>query len=84
MNKVDIISPGAFQFTQPKLHLGQSVKTRNGRTGYIVGLIFYPDTETWSYGIYLPDREGGEFSEVWYERDEITSAPQQRYLYNGK
>ena len=69
--KVHILNSDVFQFTQPKLHLGQRVKTQNGDTGYIAGLIFYPDTVTWSYGIYLPDHVGGKFFEVWYNAEDF-------------
>ena len=82
VGKVDIINPSAFQFTQPTHHLGKRVETRNGRIGYVVGLVFYPDTATWSYGIYLADHQRGEVSEVWYDAEEITAAPPQRYIFN--
>ena len=72
MEKIDIVNPGTFQFTQPKFQLGQQVKIRNDLVGHVAGLIFYPDTVTWSYGIYLPDYEGGKIYEVWYGAEEIT------------
>lgn len=71
MEKVDIINPNIFEFTQPKLNLGQKVRLRNGYIGYVAGMIFYSDTATWSYAIYLPDHVGGGIYEVWFSTEEI-------------
>lgn len=73
-SKVDIINPDAFLFTQPERYLGEPVETEDGLSGYVAGVLFYPDTQTWCYGIYLPDHFGGEISEVWYEAEEIRPA----------
>jgi hypothetical protein len=69
--EVNITHNRLFHFTRPKFDLGQKVKTRDGLTGYIVGLDFYPETETWSYGVYLLNDRDELVEEIWYEADQI-------------
>lgn len=60
-----------LQFTQPEHSFGQKVKTEDGYIGYIVGLDFYPETSTWSYGVYLLNRKQEVIEEIWYEANEL-------------
>jgi hypothetical protein len=60
-----------FQFTEPKFSLGQKVESEDGFTGYVVGLDFYPDTNTWSYGVYIVDGRNEQIEEIWYEAEQL-------------
>ncbi len=60
-----------FQFTQNEHSFGQKVKTEDSYIGYIVGLDFYPETSTWSYGVYLQDRKPKTSEEIWYEASQL-------------
>jgi hypothetical protein len=70
----DITNIKLFQFTQPEYRLGQKVKTEDSYIGYIVGLDFYPKTNTWSYGVYLFNRKQELIEEIWYETAELSRA----------
>ena len=60
-----------FPFTEPEYSFGQKVKTDDSYIGYIVGLDFYPETGTWSYGVYLLDRKQEVTEEIWYEAEQL-------------
>ncbi|HEY9673559.1 MAG TPA: hypothetical protein V6D11_19100 [Waterburya sp.] len=60
-----------FQFTQPEHSLGQKVKTEDSYIGCIFGLDFYPETRTWSYGVYLQNRQPKTTEEIWYEASQF-------------
>lgn len=60
-----------FKFTQPEYSLGQKVKTEDSYIGYIFGLDFYPETSTWSYGVYLQNRKPKTTEEIWYEASQF-------------
>lgn len=60
-----------FQFTQPELSFGQKVKTDDLHIGYIVGLDFYPETNSWVHGVYLIDRKPEITDEIWYEAQQL-------------
>ena len=70
------IEPAIPQFTSPQFHFGQMVRTTDGLSGYISGLLFYPDTQSWEYSIYLTHSQNGAVSgtlnEVWYTSKELT------------
>lgn len=60
-----------FQFTQPEHSFGQKVKTEDGYIGYIFGFDFYPETSTWSYGVYILDHKQELSEEIWYEASQL-------------
>ena len=70
------------QFPPPQFHFGQKVRTQRGGIGYISGMVFYPDTESWNYGVYLVSSDSGKvcgdlyagMEEIWYVSDELTLA----------
>jgi hypothetical protein len=61
-----------FQFTQPEYKFGQKVETEDSYIGYVVGLDFYPKTNTWSYGVYLFNRKQELIEEIWYDTEQIS------------
>lgn len=61
-----------FQFSLPEYKFGQKVQTEDSYIGYIVGLDFYPKTLTWSYGVYLFNREKEFVEEIWYETTQLS------------
>ncbi|MDJ0707762.1 MAG: response regulator [Leptolyngbyaceae cyanobacterium MO_188.B28] len=70
------------QFPPPQFHFGQKVRTQGGFIGYISGMVFYPDTENWNYGVYLLSVGNGKvcedayagMEEVWYVSEELSLA----------
>ena len=68
------------QFPPPQFRFGQRVRTQRGFTGFISGMVFYPDTESWNYGVYLVSSDNGNdcgdvyagMEEIWYVSDELT------------
>lgn len=60
-------------FTRPSLHLGQKVRTQTGHVGYIVGVDFYPEDETWVYGLHPGRRADDEPVErdFWLTAEEL-------------
>jgi hypothetical protein len=60
-----------FEFTQPELSFGQKVKTDDQHLGYIVGLDFYPETNSWVHGVYLIDPKPEMTDEIWYEPQQL-------------
>ncbi len=60
-----------FPFTEPEYSFGQKVKTDDSYIGYIFGLDFYPETGTWSYGIYLSECKQDVTEEIWYEAEQL-------------
>ncbi len=66
-----INSTWLFQFPHPQLNFGQKVKTKNGLLGYVVGLDFYPKLKSWTYGVYLVDRQDKLIEEIWYDAEEV-------------
>lgn len=71
--QVKIVDTNLFQFTQPKFNLGQQVETWDGLTGYVVGLDFYPETLTWSYGIYVTGGNERLIEEIWYDAEQLSA-----------
>jgi hypothetical protein len=69
--EVSINNTGLFRFTRPRFALGQNVKTGDGLRGYVVGLDFYPETETWGYGVYILSDQNELVEEIWYEADQL-------------
>lgn len=67
----NIANTKSFEFTQPELSFGQKVKAESNYLGYIVGLDFFPETKTWSYGVYLVDHFYQLIEEVWYTAPEL-------------
>ena len=67
-----IINTELFQFTQPEYKFGQKVETEDSYIGYVVGLDFYPKTNTWSYGVYLFNRKQELIEEIWYDTEQIS------------
>ncbi len=63
----------AIEFTQPSLHLGQKVRTQTGYVGYIVGVDFYPEDQTWVYGLHPGRRDDDEPVErdFWLPAEEL-------------
>lgn len=60
-------------FTEPSLYLGQKVRTKAGHVGYIVGVDFYPEDQTWVYGLHPGRRNDDEPVErdFWLSADEL-------------
>lgn len=73
-----------FQFTQPEFDLGQKVESQDGLTGYVVGVDFYPETQTWSYGIYVLNRRNEAIEEIWYEAEQLTAAVWEFRVLKGR
>lgn len=69
--EIPIQQTDLFEFTQPKFAIGQRVRTRDGWAGCIVGLDFYPEHQSWTYGVYLTNREGCFLEEIWYDADDL-------------
>lgn len=67
----NIANTKLFEFTQPELSFGQKVKAESSYLGYIVGLDFSPEMQTWSYGVYLIDQFGQLIEEIWYTAPEL-------------
>lgn len=67
----NITNPKLFQLNQPRFSFGQRVRTKNNLNGYIVGLDFCLETKTWSYGVYLTNRNHKFIEEIWYEAEEL-------------
>lgn len=76
--QVKMLHNDVCQFTQPEFNFGQKVKTLEGDIGIVVGLDFYPETATWSYGIY-PINRYGSIEELWYEADQLKALDKAKF-----
>ena len=70
-----MIQSEVIQFTEPEFSLGQMVKAQSNLAGYISGLIFYPDTGRWCYGLHFPNQGDGGIHEIWYVAEELDACP---------
>ena len=69
-----------LQFPPPQFCFGQRVRTHTGFVGYISGMVFYPDTACWNYGVYLVSSNNGKgyedvcdgMDEIWYVSEELS------------
>ncbi|MGB3614031.1 MAG: hypothetical protein WBA10_09575 [Elainellaceae cyanobacterium] len=70
---VRAVNSNGIEFTKPELSLGQKVRTRTGYVGYIVGIDFYPEDQTWVYGLHPGRRNDDEPVErdFWLSADEL-------------
>ncbi|MDJ0707735.1 MAG: hypothetical protein QNJ46_31050 [Leptolyngbyaceae cyanobacterium MO_188.B28] len=66
-----MIQPETFRFTEPEFCLGQKVKTQSALVGYISGLVFYPDSKSWCYGLHICNQDNDGIHEVWYSAEEL-------------
>ena len=66
-----MIQPETFRFTQPEFCLGQKVKAHSALVGYISGLVFYPNLDSWCYGLHVPNQGDGGIHEIWYAAEEL-------------
>ena len=66
-----MIQPETFQFTEPEFCLGQKVKTQSALVGHISGLVFYPDSKSWCYGLHISSPEDDGIHEIWYAAEEL-------------
>jgi hypothetical protein len=82
--QVRIIDTNLFRFTPPKFSFGQRVGTLDGLIGIVVGLDFYPETDTWSYGIYITDRNNELVEEIWYDTEQLTALDQNQNPFSVK
>lgn len=71
--QVPIVATAPFQFTEPVFCLGQKVRTIRETVGYVVGLDYYPESETWAYGIYVVNDQEQFLDEDWYEAEELVA-----------
>ena len=69
--QVSIINPPLFQFSKPAFHFGQRVKTAKGAVGYVTGLDFYPEIQSWAYGICVVKDKRLFPDDTWYRVEEL-------------
>ena len=71
--QIKAVSSQNIAFTSPSLHLGQKVRTKAGYVGYIVGIDFYPEDQTWVYGLHPGRRNDDEPVErdFWLPAEEL-------------